>query len=103
MRDCTVSANLVGVALGRRERGAAVDYERMARDVARVVRQQEAHGMADVPAGALDAERRGLAAAVARGVEVRKDRLFFLSSRRLPYSSTGSLACTDATRGPGRG
>jgi hypothetical protein len=49
---------LGGVALGRGERGATVDDQRVARDVARVVRQQEAHRVTDVPAGALQAERR---------------------------------------------
>src|SRR6266853_3955925 len=54
------AVDLRGVALGPGERGATVDDQRVARDVARVVRQQEAHRVADVPAGALQAECRGL-------------------------------------------
>src|SRR5262245_26832223 len=53
------------VARRRRQGRAAVHHEGMAGDVAREVREQEAHGVADVPAGALDPERGGLAPLVA--------------------------------------
>ena len=45
-----------GVASGRLEGDAAVDHEGVAGDVARVVRQEESDGVADVPARTLDAE-----------------------------------------------
>src|SRR5262245_30452155 len=53
------------VARRCRQGRAAVHHEGMAGDVAREVREQEAHGVADVPAGALDPERGGLAPLVA--------------------------------------
>src|SRR5262245_47205028 len=55
-----------GIPLRRRDRGAAVDDERVAGDVARVVGQEEAHGVADVPAAALAFEHRRVLAQLAR-------------------------------------
>src|SRR2546425_3536684 len=54
-----------GVARRRRQCRAAVHHERVARDVAREVREQEPHGVADVPSGPFDPERGGLAPLVA--------------------------------------
>src|SRR5438105_174818 len=47
--------------------GAAVDDERLAGDVAGLLRQQKADGVADIPAEPLDAEHRGLAPRLAPG------------------------------------
>src|SRR5207249_4512673 len=49
------------------ERRAAVDDEGLPGDVARLFRQQETHGMADIPAEPLDAENRGFAPRLAAG------------------------------------
>src|SRR5436190_4969874 len=54
-----------GVARRRRQYRAAVHHERVARDVAREVREQEPHGVPDVPSGPFDPERGGLAPLVA--------------------------------------
>src|SRR5215470_13590062 len=43
-----------GVSLGGLQRDAAVDHQRVPGDVARMVGEQEADGVADVPSGALD-------------------------------------------------
>src|SRR5688572_25750250 len=63
---CVTRRASARVALRRRERRAAVDDEDLARDVARLLREQEAHGGADVPARSLDAERGRLLARLAR-------------------------------------
>src|SRR3970040_468302 len=52
-------------ALRPRQGGASVDDERLPRDVARVIRKEEAHGVADVPARALHPQHGGAAAPVA--------------------------------------
>src|SRR3990170_1958108 len=52
-------------ALRPRQGGASVDDERVPRDVARVIREEEAHGVTDVPAGAFDPQHGRAAAPVA--------------------------------------
>src|SRR5437868_805132 len=47
---------------------AAVDHQHLAGDVAGVVAHQEAHALADVPAGAFDLQHRGLGALGAVGL-----------------------------------
>src|SRR5690348_15328020 len=51
---------LLGFSFGGLERDAAIDHQRLAGDVARVIAEQEFHGMADVPAGAFHLQHRGL-------------------------------------------
>src|SRR5262245_24505146 len=50
------------IPLRRGDRGPAVDHERVAGDVARVVGQEKPHGVADVPAGALLLQHRRILA-----------------------------------------
>src|SRR5712691_2842160 len=59
-------------AISRRPAGAdqaraAIDDQGLAGDIARLVRQQEANGVADVPAEPLEAEHRGFAPRLAAG------------------------------------
>jgi len=53
-------------------RDAAVDHQHLARDVAGVAPEQELHRLADVPAGGLDPERRGLRAGCERAARVAR-------------------------------
>src|SRR3984893_12052213 len=62
--DLEVRAPLMILAVAFRplQRHAAIDHQHLAGDVAGVRTHQEPHGMADVPACALDLQHRGLGA-----------------------------------------